>query len=166
MAGQSSMVGHGYAGGSQLHWNATPQKQQLQPPLLPNLNGSLLAPEFAFLQDQTGKCKNRSDVWIVYNESSGDIAPHSDLGRHWHGQLSVGYGGVHKNETVHNVRDVTEVGPELGFGWALGDALNGSSQVLVIKTSWGGKSLGVDFRPPSSAKANSSKPIGPCYLGR
>jgi alpha-galactosidase len=164
MAGQSNMVGHGFAEGSQLHWNATSQKQQRDPSLPLNLNGSLLTPEFAFLKDTAGAWKKRADVWVIYNESGNDIAPHSDLGSYWHGNLSVGYGGVHKNVTVHNVRNATEVGPELGFGWALGDAYNGSSQVLLIKTAWGGKSLDVDFRPPSSAKVNGSKPVGPYYL--
>jgi alpha-galactosidase len=39
-------------------------------------------------------------------------------------------------------------GPELGFGFAVGDYLK--EPVLLIKTSWGGKDLAVDFRPPSS----------------
>lgn len=48
-----------------------------------------------------------------------------------------------------------QLGPELGFGWAVGDAFNhgaadDDSKVLLLKVSWGGKSLAVDFRPPSS----------------
>lgn len=50
-----------------------------------------------------------------------------------------------------------QVGPELGFGWAVGgEAFVNSSgdikddKVLIIKVAWGGKSLSVDFRPPSS----------------
>ena len=42
------------------------------------------------------------------------------------------------------------IGPELGFGWVLGDALK--EPVLLIKCAWGGKSLAVDFRPPSAGK--------------
>jgi len=48
-----------------------------------------------------------------------------------------------------------QVGPELGFGWAVGDAYGGSStsstaSIVLLKVAWGGKSLAVDFRPPSS----------------
>ncbi len=39
-------------------------------------------------------------------------------------------------------------GPELGFGHVVGDASD--EPVLIIKTAWGGKSLAVDFRPPSA----------------
>jgi alpha-galactosidase len=42
-------------------------------------------------------------------------------------------------------------GPELGFGNVVGNSISG--QVLLIKTAWGGKSLAVDFRPPSSGGA-------------
>ena len=56
------------------------------------------------------------------------------------GKLTVGYGG-----------DTTKpdyLGPELGFGATINDKLN--EPVLIIKTSWGGKSLKVDYRPPSA----------------
>jgi len=59
----------------------------------------------------------------------------------WHlgrtGNLQPGYGG---SEAF--------IGPELGFGHVVGDALK--EPVLLIKAAWGGKSLGKDFRPPSS----------------
>jgi len=53
------------------------------------------------------------------------------------------------------------MGPELGFGYALGDAFQKEKEndnnnntdhdsILFIKIAWGGKSLAVDFRPPSS----------------
>jgi len=48
------------------------------------------------------------------------------------------------------------IGPEIGLGWALGDAIK--EQVLLIKMAWGGKSLDVDFRPPSSGGK-----VGPFY---
>jgi hypothetical protein len=43
------------------------------------------------------------------------------------------------------------IGPEFGFGHVVGNASR--DPVLIIKTSWGGKSLGFDFRPPSSGKS-------------
>lgn len=42
-------------------------------------------------------------------------------------------------------------GPELQFGHVLGDYYE--NPVLIIKTAWGGKSLNVEFRPPSSGGA-------------
>lgn len=40
------------------------------------------------------------------------------------------------------------IGPELQFGHTMGDYYQ--NPVLIIKASWGGKSLHEDFRPPSS----------------
>jgi alpha-galactosidase len=65
----------------------------------------------------------RKDVWIWYNGRKGD--------------LTVGFGSRGDR-----------IGPEFGFGHVVGRALD--EQVLIIKTAWGGKSLGKDFRPPSS----------------
>jgi alpha-galactosidase len=53
-----------------------------------------------------------------------------------HGRLTVGYGSPQC------------IGPELAFGWTVGDRLN--EPVLLIKTAWGGRSLWQDFRPPSA----------------
>jgi alpha-galactosidase len=44
------------------------------------------------------------------------------------------------------------IGPELGFGHVLGDFHN--EQVLLIKTAQGNRSLGFDFRPPSSGRTD------------
>ena len=53
------------------------------------------------------------------------------------GPLSVGYGG-----------SPDKIGPELGFGFSLAKKLD--APILLIKTSWGGKSLHYNFRPPSA----------------
>jgi hypothetical protein len=53
-------------------------------------------------------------------------------------------------------RDKHHFGPELGIGKRLGDAID--APVLLVKTCWGGKSLRVDFRPPSSGGE-----VGPFY---
>lgn len=42
------------------------------------------------------------------------------------------------------------IGPELGFGYVMGTFHD--EQVLLIKTSMGNRSLGFDFRPPSSGR--------------
>ncbi len=44
------------------------------------------------------------------------------------------------------------IGPELGFGHVLGDFHD--EQVLLIKTAQGNRSLGFDFRPPSSGRTD------------
>lgn len=53
------------------------------------------------------------------------------------GPLSVGFGG-----------SPDKIGPELGFGLSLAKQLD--APILLIKTSWGGKSLHYNFRPPSA----------------
>ena len=84
------------------------------------------AKRFAPLVDSAGKWRTRDDVWVSYLDRTGP--------------LTVGF-GARKDETI---------GPELGFGWVLGDALD--EPVLLIKCAWGGKSLAVDFRSPSAGK--------------
>ena len=53
------------------------------------------------------------------------------------GPLSVGYGG-----------NPEKIGPELSFGLSMAKKMD--SPILLIKTSWGGKSINYDFRPPSA----------------
>lgn len=83
------------------------------------------AARFKHLVDAQGKWIVRDDVWISYLDRKG--------------QLTVGYGAQEDR-----------IGPELGFGWVMGESSD--EPVLLIKCAWGGKSLAVDFRPPSSGK--------------
>jgi len=53
------------------------------------------------------------------------------------GKLSVGFGS-----------DALQIGPEYSFGLSIAEKIDGP--ILLIKTSWGGKSLHYDFRPPSA----------------
>jgi len=53
------------------------------------------------------------------------------------GRVKVGYGF-----------DRERIGPEYAFGLYLDKAMG--EPILIIKTAWGGKSLAVDFRPPSA----------------
>ncbi len=75
-----------------------------------------------------GKYMERNDVWINFLDR--------------HGKLTAGFGSPNC------------IGPELEFGNAVGDHFN--EQVLLIKTAWGGKSLGRDFRPPSAGFPNDA----------
>jgi dipeptidyl-peptidase-4 len=65
------------------------------------------------------------DVWIKYWDKKG--------------KLTVGYG-----------RPQNRIGPELGFGHTVRRAIDGP--ILIIKVAWGGQSLALDFRPPSSGR--------------
>ncbi len=89
------------------------------------------AAKFRHLLGKDGRWVVRDDVWIHYLERKG--------------KLAVGYGA--KGHLI---------GPELGFGHVVGDAYE--APVLLVKLAWGGKSLAVDFRPPSSGGV-----VGPYY---
>ncbi|WP_439621627.1 DUF6288 domain-containing protein [Gemmata sp.] len=81
------------------------------------------ADKFKHLLAVDGKWAVRDDVWIDYLDRKG--------------RLTAGFG----------VKE-DRIGPELGFGWVIGDAYE--EPVLLVKLAWGGKSLAKDFRPPSA----------------
>ncbi len=83
---------------------------------------------YKHIVDPDGNFRVRKDVWVWYDREENGLKK---------GDLSVGYGSTDKL-----------IGPEFQFGYLLGDYYR--NQVLIIKTAWGGKSLGVDFRPPGS----------------
>jgi alpha-galactosidase len=89
------------------------------------------APRYKHLVDNKGTWRTRDDVYIHYLERKG--------------KLTIGYGA-----------DEQKIGPELGFGWIMGDHYR--EPVLLIKLAWGGKSLAADFRPPSAGGK-----VGPYY---
>ena len=60
------------------------------------------------------------------------------------GKLGVGYGA-----------DESKIGPEYGFGLSVAQKVKGP--ILLIKASWGGKSLMYDFRPPSAQDFKDTK---------
>lgn len=108
---------------------------------------------FAPLWDLPGdNWKSLSDVKVWFNEVglapneqgvNGSIIPSKKGVDASFGDLTVGFGvGAQPNV----------IGPELGFGFGMHDALNGE-RILIMKTAWGGKSLAGDFRPPSSVAA-------------
>ncbi len=86
-------------------------------------NDKATAGKFKHLLGTDGQWIVRDDVWIHFLERKG--------------KLSAGFG----------VKE-DRIGPELGFGWVVGDAFE--EPVLLIKLAWGGKSLKKDFRPPSA----------------
>ncbi len=87
----------------------------------------LIQPTYLQLKNGDG-WKVRDDVWITYPTKAGGAK---------HGPLTVGFG----------TKGEDSIGPEFGFGHAVGDWSD--EPVLLIKIAWGGKSVAVDFRPPS-----------------
>ncbi|TWT68154.1 sialate O-acetylesterase [Crateriforma conspicua] len=85
------------------------------------------APLLAKVKDAKGRPKVIDDVWISSLSNSGEK----------HGRLTTGFGANDQ-----------KIGPELMFGITIHELLD--EPVLLIKTSWGGKSLHTDFRPPSA----------------
>ena len=90
------------------------------------------APLLKAIRNADGTAKLQKDVWI------SSIEPSLESGEK-HGRLTVGYGAGGREP---------KVGPELTFGFTMQQHVGES--ILLIKTSWGGKSLNTDFRPPSA----------------
>ncbi|MGI9467413.1 MAG: sialate O-acetylesterase [Rubripirellula sp.] len=78
--------------------------------------------KYPYLMNDKGQWTERDDVWY-----RGVVTA---TGSHWLGVKSG------------------RIGPELGFGKVLGDAID--EPVLILKTSQGNRSLGWDFLPPGS----------------
>jgi len=83
------------------------------------------AAEYQHWKDRDGRWNERRDVWIWTTDGER------------YGNLKPGFGS----------NDI-KMGPELGFGWVIGERL--PEQVLLIKTCWGGRSVRRDFLPPSA----------------
>ena len=90
------------------------------------------APLLKEMRDKDGKPKVCDKVWITSVGCLGDA--YTDL-KEAKGKLTVGYGAPEN-----------KIGPEFTFGLTMEKRLG--EPVLIIKTSWGGRSLHTDFRPP------------------
>ncbi len=113
-------------------------------------SGGIGDPKIKALTDATQKAAAEADVErmkAIFETYKSDVRAASVTsdrvyinsiadGNKKSGKLAVGYGG----------NDV-KIGPEYGFGLSLAQKIDGP--ILLIKTSWGGKSLNYDFRPPS-----------------
>ncbi|MCE9608702.1 MAG: Ig-like domain repeat protein [Chthoniobacter sp.] len=147
LAGQSNMVGHSWVETGRDPNNIANTTMvgglgSLRHMLNANLNkyGYLADPAHPTAAGNPGFI-TRSDVWVAYwGESNG-------LNRS--GILDADYG---------DNGGVGAIGPEYGFGLVTGSQLG--DQVLLVKYAFGGKSLKVDFRPPSSGGT-----VGPYYTG-
>lgn len=92
------------------------------------------APLLREMRGPDGKPRVCDKVWISSIGCLGDA--YSDLTEK-HGRLTAGFGAPSN-----------KIGPEFTFGITLKKLLG--EPILIIKTSWGGRSLHTDFRPPSA----------------
>ena len=125
LAGQSNMEGHGV-----VDLDDARDYNGGKGTLATFLADAKNAKQWPGLRAEDGSWGVRDDVFVSY------LPEH---GKQKAGPLSVGY-------AVYD--DKHHFGPELGIGRALGNHF--AEPVLLIKTAWGGKSLAMDFRPPSA----------------
>lgn len=92
------------------------------------------APLLKEMLGKDGKPKVAEQVWISSIGCLGDA--YSDL-TEAKGKLTAGYGAPEN-----------KIGPEFAFGLTMEKRLK--QPILIIKTSWGGRSLHTDFRSPSA----------------
>ena len=95
------------------------------------------APRYKQLVDKDGKWVVRNDVWLSYYDTKGPL-------------------------TIGKTAAKNSIGPEIGFGWVVGDYLE--NPVLLIKVAAGGTSLAGPWRSPSSCKDNG-RAVGGLYTG-
>ncbi|MFK7850055.1 MAG: sialate O-acetylesterase [Akkermansiaceae bacterium] len=91
------------------------------------------APMAAKIADTEDNPTPIKDVWIA----SLGVKKNQEEKK---GQLIAGYG--------YDGGGGTKIGPEMGFAITMQEHLN--EPILIIKTTWGGKSLFENFRPPSA----------------
>ena len=97
------------------------------------------APMLKEIYNADGTAKLHQNIWISSVESSLESGEK-------HGQLTVGYGAGGRE---------SKIGPELMFGITMQKHIG--EPILLIKTSWGGKSLNLDFRSPSAGPYEFNK---------
>jgi hypothetical protein len=131
LAGQSNMEGQGVVDLERDHNDG-------RGTLVSLFEKPATAPLVAHLRNDDGSWRVRDDVFVRYTPEGDPAAV---------GPLTFGF-------TPY--RDQHHFGPELEIGHILGDAIE--EPVLLVKTAWGGKSLFVDFRPPSAGGT-----VGPYY---
>ena len=135
LAGQSNMEGRGFP--EPLSWQITQKNfRERYKHFIKDGDYDAFARKVAETTDPDNRRKTptylwttRHDVWINY------------LGKH--GDLTVGYGAPGEG-----------FGPEFNFGHVMGNHLD--QQVLIIKTSWGGRALARGFLPPSSIQCSNT----------
>jgi len=138
LAGQSNMEGQGLIEFSQRRAAGYKKRGMSAEAIAKKRNATLdnlvknpeKAKTYKHIVDKDGAWIVRKDVNVYYERGRGGLKK---------GGLTVGFGS----------RDDV-IGPEFQFGHVMGDHYD--QPVLLIKTAWGGKSLALNFRPPSAGK--------------
>ena len=97
------------------------------------------APMLKSIHNSDGTAKVQENIWI------SSVDPSLESGEKY-GKLTVGYGAGGRE---------SKIGPELMFGITMQKHVH--EPILLIKTSWGGKSLNLDFRSPSAGPYEFNK---------
>jgi hypothetical protein len=108
----------------------------------------LTAPILAAMRDAGGKPRVCENVWISSLGCGGN--QYSDMLEKT-GKLTAGFGASD-----------SKIGPEFTFGIYSEKMLK--EPILIIKTSWGGRSLNTDFRPPSAGQYKLPKAVQDVWL--
>ena len=104
---------------------------------------------YGYLADPANPIPGGSPGWITRSDVGVTYWSDPGTGENRRGNLDADFG-----DTGGQGR----IGPEYSFGLQVGSQL--ADDVLLIKYAFGGKSLKVDFRPPSSGGT-----VGPYYTG-
>ena len=171
LAGQSNMVGHSRGHTTATLFNADGPKDKeliqlvfkkdskaskamLDEQLVRARKGDELKKKIETMTDADAKAAAEAEVEKIkaageaYKKGIEDSLLVSDRvyinsisdGNRKSGKLSIGHAG----------HGPTSIGPEYSFGLSIAEKIEGP--ILLIKTSWGGKSLNYNFRPPSAGE--------------
>ena len=150
LAGQSNMVGYGHSetgNGGVAGAIGSLRHLAVNDAIYPDYNYASLLVNPA---DPAGSAwRTRGDVKVWWRDGGTELG-----GAVRKGDLGPPFLGI----------DVNRYGPEYGFGQILGDHY-AEDDVLIIKAAWGGKSLAVDFRPPSAVTRVPGTAVGSFYRG-
>jgi alpha-galactosidase len=158
LAGQSNMVGYGHSEtGGNPAWTST----NGEPKSLTGGPGSL-----RYLAKNNGLYSEYDYTSLLSNTADTDSAwkTRPDVKVWWEQGVSGNLGGTEGFGDLgppFRGGNTDWFGPEYGFGQVIGD-FYASNDVLIIKTAWGGHSLGGNFRPPT-AVADRGGVVGLSY---
>ncbi|MCH7227033.1 hypothetical protein [Haloferula sp. A504] len=157
LAGQSNMEGHAYTYTAE-NPSSIPTLEYLVD--TPGYLAILPAADYSFKGSlAAGWINPRSDAWAVqYDSDDGTMrraepTPQTDQGAWSTAILPFGPG-------FGNSDAKSSFGPELGMGIYIAELE--ASPILLVKSNRGGRSLAVDFRPPSAVEARGGN-VGPNF---
>ena len=109
--------------------------------------------KYGYLVNPANPIANGSPGWITRADVGVTYFSDPGAGENRRGILDVNFGDTGTQGRI---------GPEYSFGLVVGSQLQ--DNVLLIKYAFGGRSLAVDYRPPSAVAARGGV-VGPYYTG-